>query len=77
MLQPEKAFADTAFRPYIMIRKVATALSVLYEVKLMDSLSRDQHEQCYCNGDIMDSLDRTVDLLNSALNLSYTKYCSE
>jgi DNA relaxase NicK len=60
-----------------MFRKVATVLYMLYEVKLMASLSRDQNEECYCNGDIMDSLDRTVGLLNSTLNLSYTKYCSE
>ena len=77
MLQPEKAFADTAYRPYIMFRKVTTVFYMLYEMKLMASLSRDQNEQCYCNGDIMDSLDRTVGLLNSALKLSYTKYCSE
>ena len=50
---------------------------MLYEMKLMASLSRDQNEQSYCNGYIMDSLDRTVGLLNSALNLSYSKYCSE
>ena len=60
-----------------MFRKVAAVLYMLCEVKLMASLSRDQNGQCYCNGDIMDSLDRTVGLLNSALNLSYTNYCSE
>lgn len=60
-----------------MFHKVAIVLCMLCEVKLMASLIREQNEQCYCNGDIRDSSDRTIGLLNSALNLSYTKYCSE